>query len=430
MSHRIRKGTWWVLVMALATVGLGQAGWADDVAELTQRLEALQQQVDTQNAELVALRQKVTQLGAGDSAGAQATSQSVTDRVATLEKQSKALETFSKIGWYGDFRLRFWEGTVNQDHVVNQHRARIRFRLGGTYPITDQLEFGARLSTGGTDGDSAHTTLGDLFTKDSFDLDRYYLRYKPLDGLDLVGGKFENPFWATQTTWDTDLQPEGFAGVYTLKEVAGLLDSVSLRSGLYTVSELSGDDDAFMLPNQVVLSKKLAEDWKIESGLAAYLWHKKSTLTAVTNTTDASGNLLSDFKVLDHITKLTYEGWQQPVSLLFDYGHNLGAAPGTGDDSYGVEALVGKIKKPWNWQLKYEFAHIQQDATLAFAAGNDTTPETNMFRHRWVAGVRVVKNTDLEMEYFVFRRDRAGATSTTDEDNWLSRVRLQVVTKF
>ena len=91
---------------------------------------------------------------------------------------------------------------------------------------------------------------------------------------------------------------------------------------------------------------------------------------------------------------------------------------------------MGKIKKPWDWQLKYEFAHIQQDATLAFAAGNISTPETNMFRHRWVAGLRVVKNTDLEMEYLVFRRDRAGSTSTTDEDNWLSRIRLQVVTKF
>lgn len=430
MSHQIRKTVWWVLVMALATVGLGQAGWADEVAELKQHLEALQQQVNTQNAELVTLRQQVTQLGAGEPAGAKATSKSMTDRVAALETKSKALETFSKVNWYGDFRLRFWEGTVNQDNVANQHRARIRFRFGATYPVTDQLEFGTRLSTGGTDGDTANTTLGDLFAKDNFDLDRYYLRYKPLEGLDLVGGKFENPFWVTQATWDVDLQPEGFAGGYTFDEVAGLLDSVTIRSGFYTVSELSADNDALMLPSQVVLTKKVGKDWKIETSLAGYIWHKVSPIPVVTNATDARGDYLSDFKVLDTITKLTYEGWQQPVSVLLDYDHNFGATEGVGDNSYWVEMLVGKIKKPWDWQLKYEFASIQQDATLAFAAGNISTPETNMFRHRWVAGVRVVKNTDLEMEYLTFRRNKTGTTSTTDGGNWLSRVRLQVVTKF
>ena len=430
MSLQIRKTMWGVVVMASATVGLGQAGWADEVAELKAHLDALQQQVNTQNAELATLRQHVAQLGAGEPVGAKAPSTSMTDRVAALETQSKAMETFSKIAWFGDFRLRFWEGTVNQDNIANQHRARIRFRLGATYPVTDQLEFGTRLATGGTDGDSANTTLGDLFAKDSFDLDRYYLRYKPLEELDLVGGKFENPFWVTQATWDVDLQPEGFAGGYTFKEVAGLLDSVEIRSGLYTVSELSADNDATMLPTQIVLKKKVAKDWKVDAGLAAYLWRKVSPIAVVSNATDSRSDFLSDFKVLDTIAKLTYEGWQQPVSVLLEYGHNVGADQGVGDDLYWVETVVGKIKKPWDWQLKYEFARIQQDATLAFAAGNDSTPETNMYRHRWVAGVRVVKNTDLEMEYLVFRRDKTGTTSTTDEDNWLSRIRLQVVAKF
>lgn len=420
----------WVVIAGL--VGFSSSGFSDETTEtaLTRRLDALQQQVESQQAELASLRQQLKQLGASQLAG-DAKPQGVTERVAALEQQTKALEEFAKIDWSGDFRIRFLDTTFNQqDTTGTRNRARARFRLGATYPITEQLEFGARLATGGTDGDTANVTLGDLLTKESVDLDRYYFRYQPRKGVELIGGKFENPFWVTQATWDVDLQPEGIAAGYTVKELGGVLDSATFRSGFYTLSEIAGDGDAFLLANQAVLATQLAQDLKLETSLANYATHKPLVLPTVSNAVNRDSTFMSDFKVLDTVTKLTYDGWAKPVSLLFDYGHNLGAASDIGDDYYWIEASVGKIKKPWDWQVRYEFIYIQQDATIAALAGNATTPETNMTRNSLKGSVRLLKNTDLGLNYYVFRQNEPGSTATTDEDSWLTRFQMELVTKF
>jgi hypothetical protein len=412
--------------------GFSSSGFSDETTEtaLTQRLDALQQQVESQQAELASLRQQLKQLGTNKPAG-DAQPQGVTERVAALEQQAKSLEEFAKIDWSGDFRIRFYDGIFNQqDTTGTRHRARARFRLGATYPVTEQLEFGARLATGGSDGDTANVTLGDLFTKDAFDLDRYYFRYRPREGVEVVGGKFENPFWVTQATWDVDLQPEGVAAAYTVKELGGVLDSATVRSGFYTLSEIAGDGDAFLIGNQVVLSKQLAEKLTLETSLANYITHKPHVLPTVSNAVNRDSTFMSDFKVVDTVTKLSYDGWAKPVSLLFDYGHNLEAASAIGDDYYWVEASVGKIKKPWDWQVRYQSIYIQQDATIAALAGNATTPETNMTRQGLLGSVRVLKNTDLGVNYYVFRQREPGSTATTDEDSWLSRFQMELITNL
>ena len=409
--------------------------WADTdaLADLKAQMAAMEQR---HQEELTQLQARLTTLEASRANAGKEISQApagLTERLATLEtKVSKipTLDRFANITWYGDFRLRFYDGTYNLDSATNRHRARARLRLGLTYPAADNVEFGARLSTGGSTGDSPYVTLGDRFNKDDFQLDRYYLRYHPVPALDLVAGKFENPFWVTQATWDVDLQPEGAAATYTFKNLGPMIDEASVRAGFFTVSELEFDNDATMIGGQVVATKKFAKNWSLQSGLANYDYRKVSPASTVSNATDAQGSFLSDFKEIDSISELTYSGWKWPMAVLWEYGHNFGVADGVGDNLYSVEARMGKIKQVWDWELKYNFAHIEQDAALADFVGNESSPETNTTYHGLYATMRVLKNTDLGMSYLLFRRDKIGTTSSTDENTLNHRLRLDITVKF
>lgn len=427
-------GRWAGIVAVCGAVAIGCPGslaWADEIGELKAQMAAMESRHREELAQLQA-RIGALEVSRERAAGpASPVSGDAEKRLTALEEKAKkvpAFERFAQITWSGDFRLRY-DSVYNQDRVANRHRGRARLRLGATYPAADRLEFGARLSSGGSTGDTGFATLGDRFGKEDFQLDRYYLRYRPVEAANLVAGKFENPFWVTQAMFDVDHQPEGAAATYTFKEL-GLVDEASVRTGFFTVSEISGDHDATMLGSQVVLNKQLAKDWGARTGLAHYAFHKLSPVTVVSNSTDAAGNFLSDFKEMDWVSQVTYSGWQWPAAVLFDYGHNFGAANGLGDDFYWVEASLGKIKNPKDWELKYEFGHIQQDAVVADFAGNTTTPETNMSRHSLYASLRVLKNTDVGLIYRLFQQDKKGTTATTDEDTWVERLQVDLTTKF
>lgn len=419
-------------VMMLGCVPL--VAWADTdaIADLKSQMTAMEQR---HQEELAQLQARLLALEASRSGLGKEESQApagLTDRLGALEqKVSKVpgLERFANITWYGDFRLRLYDGIYNLDSTASRHRARGRLRLGLTYPAAEHLEFGARLSTGGSTGDSGYATLGDRFSKDDFQLDRYYVRYRPIDALDLVAGKFENPFWVTQATWDVDLQPEGAAATYTWKHL-GPIDQASVRAGFFTVSELEFDNDATMVGGQVVASKKLAKDWSLQSGLANYTYRKVSPASVVSNATNAQGGFLSDFKEIDSVSELSYTGWTWPLAVLWEYEHNFGAAHDVGDDLYAVEARMGKIKQVRDWELKYSFARIEQDAVLADFAGNETSPETNMTAHGLYATMRVLKNTDLGMSYMMYRRNKVSTAAATDEHPFTNRLRLDVTVKF
>ncbi len=408
---------------------------ADEVSDLKNQMQTMETQHQDELRKLQARlelleTQEKTRLSAASASQSGGTS--LEKRLTTLEEAAKkvpAFERFAKINWYADFRLRY-EAILNRDNAANEHRDRGQFRLGATYPVSDELEFGARLSTGGSSGDSAFVTLGDRFNKDDFQLDRYYFRYRPVKQASIWGGKFENPFWVTQATWDNDLQPEGAAAMYTFKNVAGI-DEISTRGGFFTASEIDADNDSTMWGSQIVATDRVAKDWTAETGFADYLWHKISPLTVTTNATNTDGSYASDFKELDWISRVTYEGWKWPISGLFEYGRNLGASDKIGNNLYWAEASVGKLKKPLDWELKYEFAYIQQDAVLADFAGNNTTPETNTVRHGFYANMRVIKNTDLGLTYIAYERlEPTRTSSTADENTWSGRLRIDLTTKF
>jgi hypothetical protein len=217
-----------------------------------EKLDALTQMLEQQNARLNQLQQTVTEqqeiirLLAGKtssqpaavamSAGAPtAIEGSPTPQTPSVEDRLKKVETrVSEIGaikFSGDIRLRA-ESIYGQENFTanannpailgnelsSRNRMRLRARLQMRGSVNDEIDWGLRFATGSfADNISTNQTLTDFFNRKPFGLDQAFLTYKPkrVPGLRLQGGKFETPWMFTEMTIDNDLMVDGFNESYT-----------------------------------------------------------------------------------------------------------------------------------------------------------------------------------------------------------------------
>lgn len=117
---------------------------------------------------------------------------------------------------------------------------RIRARLGVVAELGEHTRAGIRLATGNDDGpvSSTQTLGGGLAKKDAW-LDQAWLSWTPLQGLEVIGGRFGNPYWSTDTLFSNDLNFDGVAFKYAHPVGA---DGLSLFATLgLTPLEYSGD---------------------------------------------------------------------------------------------------------------------------------------------------------------------------------------------
>lgn len=95
---------------------------------------------------------------------------------------------------------------------------RIRARLGLVADLGEHTQGGVRLSTGNDDGPVSTTqTLGGGLRKKDAWIDQAWIAWKPTDWLRAVGGRFDNPYWSTETVFSNDLNFDGVAVQYNDK---------------------------------------------------------------------------------------------------------------------------------------------------------------------------------------------------------------------
>ena len=137
-------------------------------------------------------------------------------------------EWLDRLKWEGDFRLRY-QGDMFADSnapeaffqaigqsitntTEDRQRERVRLRLGLNAKVTSGVDVGVRITSGNTtDPVSTNQTLGNTGNKYSLVLDRAFVKYAPIDGLSVSGGRIPNPFFGTDLVWDDDLNFEGLA---------------------------------------------------------------------------------------------------------------------------------------------------------------------------------------------------------------------------
>jgi polyhydroxyalkanoate synthesis regulator phasin len=138
--------------------------------------------------------------------------------------------------WDGEVRMRlqsdrYADGNAPQVSITETNRTRaltlanvsedrtrlrVRARIGLTATIDENWAAGVRLSTGSaTDPLSSNQTLGNFGNRYTVLIDRAYIRYRYADQVNVVMGRFGNPWFGTDLVWANDLSFDGVAAQWT-----------------------------------------------------------------------------------------------------------------------------------------------------------------------------------------------------------------------
>ncbi len=124
---------------------------------------------------------------------------------------------------FGDVRMHaeYDELGVNEVEDENRDRLRYRARLGLIWEAEDDILAVIRLATNTKDKYSPHQNF-ELMSNDEgdFGLDRAYVTYTGIPSAKLIIGKAGLNYWKqSELFWDSDINPEALAGVYTFGDI-------------------------------------------------------------------------------------------------------------------------------------------------------------------------------------------------------------------
>src|ERR1700746_4127469 len=136
-----------------------------------------------------------------------------------LETKIKIGDWVQELDLYGDMRFReYYQTYENQlpaagtafDRNIQRQRLRFRLRLNADFKLADNFFGGVQLSTSDNkDGDTTNATYTSGFDNYNIYISRAFIGWAPIDGLTFVIGKQNNPFYATELNWASDVGPTG-----------------------------------------------------------------------------------------------------------------------------------------------------------------------------------------------------------------------------
>ena len=191
-----------------------------------------------------------------------------------------------RLNWEGSLRLRaesdkFADGnpkmesfaTANNTSPKNttedRNRLRVRAQLGVKADINDWMTAGVRMTTGSLDDPiSPNQTQETASGKYTIGLDRAYMNAKIKPWLNVVGGRFANPWFSTDLMWDPDLAFDGVAASFTPTINDQLSGFVTL--GAFPIDEIE-KSDTNLAKSKWMYGTQAGINWKISSKTTAKL---------------------------------------------------------------------------------------------------------------------------------------------------------------
>ena len=346
---------------------------------------------------------------------------------ATAGQAQGASAASPALRFSGDFRVRY-EHTSAGNGAPSLGREVVRFRLGVTYPLREDLVVRARLATGDPgDPNSTDVTLGKFVDDLAFSLDLASVEVnRPRWGL--VAGKFTNPLLSTELVWDGDVNPQGLSGRVTLGKPGGVTGT--LTALYFVVDQQVGDTGSDMAGAQFALKAKAGAQWQVTAAAGYYDYRIRSLVN--TDAGDIRGNrrvpgntaYLSDFDLLNALVTVDYSGFGErfPLRVVGDYVHNSGAS----DLNTGWEAdvYVGRVTRPGETRWRYGYAVAQTDAILAAFGQDNTTLGTNYEIHTLAVDGMPIPGVLLTGTLYAYRPHEAAVRQ------YQARLRLNAMVTF
>lgn len=480
---------WMVILLVVSPVAAEERSAPAELDALKAQVAGLQAQVRElrevlrqQAATLAVLKRRQAEASSADASepaaaspqanGALDQQASLAERVQKLEESAAYLSAdtaenqepgegllkkrLSNFSFSGDLRVRY--EPFFQDGSPQRHRERARFRFQARARITDELSGGFRLATGNlSDPITTNQTFTGFFTRKTFNLDRFWLSYEPerVPWLSFTAGKFAYPWYRTELTFDSDLNPEGFTETLSFDFSDSPLTNLTVVGFQLPFNELSRAGDSFIWGGQVQTHWKLTDRARLGLYAAGLNFRNADAIARaigegaldpslpLTNTvdTDAQGNILGftePFTYLDLIAELKYRLRPQwPLRLTFDFVNNVRA--GSAERSaYWAEVALGETAEKGDWLFGYTLMRVEKDAVIGAFRFSDSRASTNVLNHRVRAGYQVHNNVTLDYTLLVGRlfnpQDNLNlvpaAFQPRAEDPFLTRMQFDVIYKF
>ena len=204
--------------------------------------------------------------------------------------------------------------------------------------------------------------------------------------------------------WDGDVNPEGFATKYTMKNAYG---SAYAAAGILVLDEEGGlSDDPFMYYGQLGQKFKSGNIYGQVAGmyyaLSDYHFQRADGTRADNNLEHAAGTNTDDnfggFGVSAELGTKTDFG---KISFVTDYTNNL--ATNTEEDT---AYAVGLKWKKGKWKAKYIYADLAHNSVPDFLPDSDRfNGDTGIKGHEFAVAYKVNKRVSLGLDFYATQDD-------------------------
>ena len=308
----------------------------------------------------------------------------------------------------GDFRFRYQYQDTDEHGVDKESRDRwrIRWRFGLETEVNERWKTGFRLSSGGGDPRSRNVTLTDTFETSNVQLDLAYAQFDPNKHWRLAAGKFKNPLWKPKDLlWDSDINPEGM-GIQFLNYKINQFE-VFATPGFYVLEEFKNDTgDPWLGLIQAGAKVKLTDSLYLKFAGTFYSFQdlkgNSFDYSAGTNSTDAGGKFKYDYDAIGADVELGIK-LSGPVPFVGIFGQYVNSDASRDDLGYlaGLKFGHKKVKKFGQWQVKYNYRRLEQDAWPDFLPDSDFYGgQTDVQGNEIEFTFGLAKNVTIGLDYY------------------------------
>lgn len=332
-----------------------------------------------------------------------------------------------------DLRLRY--ESIERDDEDNEYRNRYRLRLGMRIDLLDNLELDVGMRSG-----FANPTSGNQTFHDDEPLKDYFfqsLRFNVL-GLAYKSGNStykigRQPYMMyrpikSQLVWDNDVSMNGFN--YQYKDDTKI---ITLGVNQPTLEEASvADDDVNLFVAQYVQKTKL-DFAKLNVGAGLYYYDGLKGNTTLfgksKGNTLENGVYANDYHIVEGFGELQFgDVFGKPFKVAASVAYNFGADEN--NFGYDIAFQLGKAKHVGDWQIKYSYTELEQDAVLgAYSDSDNFGGGTGAKGHAIRAKYKMGKNLYLAGNFF-FNELYESSSKVEGMKPDYERVQLDVIVKF
>lgn len=351
----------------------------------------------------------------------------------TEELSSSESSFLDSVHFKGDLRLRY--ESIERDDSTNTYRERYRLRLGSTIDLTDDLKFEVGMRSGFANPTSGNQTfledepisdyffqslrfniLGVAYTSDHSTLKvgrQPYMMYRPIK---------------SQLIWDNDVSMNGVN--YQYEDDTKM---ITLGVNRPTMEEAAQSEDEVNLFLAQYVHKAKLENATLNAGAGIYYYDGVKGNTTLFgkgkgNTLDAGDLYENDYHIVEGFGELQFKDvLGKPFKVAASVAYN--AAADDNNFGYDLAFQLGKAKNIGDWQVKYSYTDIQEDAVFGAYSDSDNFGGGSAAKgHAIRAKYKMGKNLDLAGNFF-FNELYASKSKTGVEADY-ERVQLDVILKF